>query len=172
MVEGTLLEDHVLLEDSDAAREFYAKSRFGSMQRGGIVKLGLLEACYLVEQEKITVRERKKELSVERLLQKGRRLDKSFPVKYAVFRDLRGRGYLVKTALKFGGDFRVYDKGVHPGVEHAKWVVFAVHESKGLTWHDFSAKNRVAHSTRKNLLIGVVDDEDEVSYWEVSWVRP
>jgi tRNA splicing endonuclease len=41
-----------------------------------------------------------------------------------------------------------------------------------MTWHEFSAKNRVAHSTKKHLMIGVVDDEGDVSYWEVRWLRP
>ena len=44
------------------------------------------------------------------------------------FKDLRKKGYIVKTALKFGADFRVYEKGVKPGEDHAKWVVFPVHE--------------------------------------------
>jgi len=37
---------------------------------------------------------------------------------------------------------------------------------------DFSAKNRVAHSTKKNLLIGIVDEENDVTYYEISWVKP
>jgi tRNA-intron endonuclease len=41
-----------------------------------------------------------------------------------------------------------------------------------MTWHDFSAKNRIAHSTKKNLLIAIVDEEGDVSYYEVSWKRP
>ncbi|MBU1252016.1 MAG: tRNA-intron lyase, partial [Nanoarchaeota archaeon] len=38
--------------------------------------------------------------------------------------------------------------------------------------HDFSAKNRVAHSTKKNLLLAIVDEEGDVSYYEVRWVKP
>ncbi|MCH6575484.1 MAG: tRNA-intron lyase, partial [Bacteroidetes bacterium] len=83
-------------------------------------------------------------------------------MRFCVFRDIRNRGYIIKTALKFGADFRVYDRGVKPGEDHAKWVVYPVHETEVLTWHDFSAKNRVAHSTKKKLLIGIVDDEEDV----------
>ena len=85
---------------------------------------------------------------------------------------MRSRGYIVKTALKFGADFRVYDKGIKPGEDHAKWVVFPVHESNTLTWHDFSAKNRVSHSTRKKLLMAIVDNEDDVTYYEIAWKKP
>ena len=47
-----------------------------------------------------------------------------------------------------------------------------VKESDTLTWHDFSAKNRVAHSTKKNLLIGIVDEEGDCTFYEVGWVKP
>ena len=47
-----------------------------------------------------------------------------------------------------------------------------MHEAEHLTWYEFAAKNRVAHSTKKRLLIAVVDDEGDVSYWECRWLRP
>jgi tRNA-intron endonuclease len=93
-------------------------------------------------------------------------------VKYSVFCDLRKRGYVVKTALKFGAEFRVYDKGKSVGEDHARWILFPVSENNVMTWHDFSAKNRVAHSTNKALLIAIVDEEGDVSYYEEKWVRP
>ena len=34
------------------------------------------------------------------------------------------------------------------------------------------AKNRVAHSTKKNLLIAIVDEEAKVSYYEIRWIQP
>lgn len=170
---GTFEGEGVLLEDSDEAREFYAKSRYGSIARKGRVRLSFLEACHLAEQGKIAVKDgRGRTLDIEQLLRKGKRVQADFATRYAVFSDLRSRGYIVKTALKFGADFRVYDKGVKPGEDHARWIVYPVHESAKHTWHEFSAKNRVAHSTRKRLLIAVADDEGDVSYWEVSWLRP
>ena len=85
---------------------------------------------------------------------------------------MRNRGYIVKTALKFGADFRVYDRGVKPGDDHAKWIMYPVSESSMLTWYEFSAKNRVAHSTRKKLLIAIVDEEGDCTYYSISWTRP
>ena len=114
----------------------------------------------------------KKEISEDTLLKRARKIDKKIETKLAVFSDVRKRGYIVKTALKFGAEFRVYDKGVKPGEDHAKWILYAARENDALTWHDFAAKNRVAHSTKKNLLIGVVDEEGDVSYYQVEWIRP
>ena len=105
-------------------------------------------------------------------MNKLKKIVKKIQIKYPVFNDLRERGYIVKTALKFGADFRVYDKGARPGKKHAKWIVFTDHESKKISWNDFSAKNRVAHSTRKNLLLAIVDEEGDITYYEVKWVKP
>jgi tRNA-intron endonuclease len=127
---------------------------------------------FLLEEEKMEIFSGKKKLSQKEFLEKCRRIDKKIQIKYLVFKDLRERGYVVKTALKFGADFRVYDKGSAPGEQHAKWIVFAEHESNRMTWHEFSAKNRVAHSTKKNLLLGIVDEEGDISYYEVKWIKP
>lgn len=170
---GRLVGQRVILDSSDPARDLYSQSRYGTVVSGGRVQLSLLEGLFLLEKDKIVVKDgRNRPLSHDALIAAGKRGDKSVSVKYAVFRDLRARGYIVKTALKFGADLRVYDRGVKPGEDHAKWIVYPVHESAHMTWYDFSAKNRVAHSTKKRLLIGVVDDEDDVTYYEVKWMRP
>ncbi len=161
----------VVTEDSDRARELYAKSSFGKVSESKVY-LSFFEALFLYDTGKLIVLDgRNKEMSRKSLV---RRLSKSkdFLLKYSVFYDLRKKGYVVRTALKFGADFRVYDKGVKPGEDHARWIVFCVHESEKHTWKEFSAKMRVAHSTRKRLLIAAVDDESDVTYWETSWIRP
>jgi len=104
-------------------------------------------------------------------MKKLQRIDKRLEIKYPVFKDLRKRGYVVKTALKFGGDFRVYEKSLK-SKKHAKWIVFVDYESKRITWHEFSAKNRVAHSTNKKLLLAIVDEEGDITYYEVRWLKP
>lgn len=169
-----LFEDEIILtESSDLAKDLFEKSRFGTLLQDGRVQLSLLEACYLVEKQRIEVFSAvNKPISFDKLIKKAKRHNKEFWIKYVVFRDIRNRGYIIKTALKFGAEFRVYDRGIKPGEDHAKWVVFPVHEAYSLTWQEFAAKNRVAHSTKKKLLIGVVDDEGDVSYWECRWIKP
>jgi tRNA-intron endonuclease len=170
-INARFLENSILTEATDEARELFNKNRFGTL-KGSNVTLSLFEGLYLLEKERLVVRSGNKELSSEDLTKKARKTTKDFSTKYIVFKDLRDRGYIVKTALKFGAEFRVYDKGIVPGQDHAKWIVYPVHESGHLTWHDFSAKNRVAHSTKKKLLIGIVDDENDVTYYEIAWKRP
>ena len=97
-------------------------------------------------------------MDFEQFLKKATRLEPNFWIRYSVFKDMRNRGYIIKTALKFGADFRVYDRGVKPGEDHARWIIYPVHEGSVLTWYEFAAKNRVAHSTKKRLMMGIVDD--------------
>ena len=173
MVKAILGGERVITEVSDEARELYNQSRFGSLSEKGKVELSLLEAYYLMEKGKLDVKsEAGRKVSPEAFVKKARKIEPNFWIRYCVFKNMRNRGYIIKTALKFGADFRVYDRGIKPGEDHAKWIVFPVVEASTLTWHDFSAKNRVAHSTKKKLLMGIVDAENDVTYYEIRWMRP
>jgi tRNA-intron endonuclease len=153
------------------AISLHAQSRFGELKSGKIV-YSIFEALYLLEKTKMDVLLKKKKLKFDQLIDAAAEKDKNIRTKYIVFRDMRNRGFIVKTALKFGADFRVYDRGVKPGEDHARWILYPVSENLSLTWHDFSAKNRVAHSTKKNLLIGIVDEEEDTTYYEIRWIKP
>ena len=167
------ITEEIISSNSSEAKQLYNKSCFGE-PKGEKIQYSLSEALFLVEKDKMEISSGKTEnkISKKDLIKKLLRIDKKLQLKYEVYKDLREKGYIVKTALKFGADFRVYDKGKRPGKAHAKWVVFVEHESNKLSWHEFSAKNRVAHSTKKNLLLAIVDEEGDISYYEVAWKKP
>ena len=165
------MSKEVISSNSQEAFSLYKKSSFGK-PIGEKVRYSFLEALYLVEKGKMQVLANKKELSFKELFKKLQRFDKKIQIKYPVFKNLKQKGYVVKSALKFGADFRVYEKGFKMEEKHSKWVVFVDHEAKKLNWHEFSAKNRVAHSTKKNLLLAIVDEEEGITYYEVKWVKP
>ncbi len=170
-IKATLARERVVADDNQEARTLYEQSRFGE-PRESKLHYALVEALYLLEKGKMDVFEKKKKVSFQNFIKKATEIDPKFWIKYCVFKDMRSRGYIVKTALKFGADFRVYDRGIKPGEDHARWILYPVHETEVLTWQEFSAKNRVAHSTRKRLLVGCVDEESDVTYWEIMWKRP
>ncbi|MFT4297895.1 MAG: tRNA-intron lyase [Candidatus Woesearchaeota archaeon] len=171
-VEASIIEDCIITECSNEARLLNEKSCYGTLLEDGRVQLTLIEGFYLADKNKIVVKNGKKILEKEKLLKKCMKLEKNFMIRYAVYSDFRTRGYVIKTALKFGADFRVYNKGIKPGEDHARWIVYPVKETGVLTWYEFAAKNRVAHSTKKRLLLGIVDEENCVTYYEVKWTRP
>ena len=167
-----MLSNRIVTRDSEESRALYDPNRFGEIKDNKI-KYSLVEALYLLEKDKLRVVDsNNKNIDFENFVKKANKLEKNFWIRYCVFRDMRSRGYIVKTALKFGADFRVYERGVKPGDDHAKWVLYPVHESSVFSWQEFAAKNRVAHSTRKKLLVGIVDDEDDTTYYEISWKKP
>lgn len=170
MINAVLSGDKII-SSSEEAFALFEKSCFGE-KKASKIEYPVIEALFLVSEGKLAVFSGKKQLIEEQLIKKFRKTDKKIETKLAVFSDIRRRGYIIKTALKFGAEFRIYDKGIKPGIEHAKWILYTVKENEQITWHEFAAKNRVAHSTKKNLLIGIVDEENDVSYYEVSWARP
>ncbi len=172
-IKTVFANERVLADACDESRELYNQSRYGTLLEGGKLQLSLLEALYLLEKNKIVILDSKnKALDLEQFLKKATKLEPNFWIRYSVFKDMRNRGYIIKTALKFGADFRVYDRGVKPGEDHARWIIYPVHEGATLTWYEFAAKNRVAHSTKKRLMMGIVDDEGDVTYYEIKWLKP
>lgn len=165
------LTGQIISSNSSEAKFLYKRSNFGEVV-GEKINYSLPETLFLVEKARMEIYLGNKKISTRELLNKFRRIDKRIQIKYPVFKDLREKGYIVKTALKFGADFRIYEKGSKPGKKHAKWIVFVDHESSKLTWHEFSAKNRVAHSTKKNLLLAIMDEENSITYYEVRWLKP
>ncbi len=161
-----------ITSSSEDAFSAYEKSCFGE-KKASKIEYSLVEALFLVEENKMQVfSSSSKSLSHDQLLKKIKRIDKKIETKLSVFSDLRKRGYIIKTALKFGAEFRVYNKGVRPGENHARWILYTAREHDSLSWHDFAAKNRIAHSTKKALLLAIVDEEDDVSYYEINWLKP
>jgi len=169
-IKAQLIGETISTNENEAF-SLYKKSSFGEPV-GEKIQYTLSEAMFLAEKEKIDVYYKNKKIPKIELLKKLQIIEKKFSIKYPVFKDLREKGYVVKTALKFGADFRVYEKGRRPGKSHAKWIVFTDRETNKTSWQEFSAKNRVAHSTKKRLLLAIVDEESDVSYYEINWIRP
>ncbi len=166
-----LLKNQVTSNSSEA-HTLFQKSNFGAKSNQKIL-YSTCEALFLTEQNKMRILDYKDNpISKETLFKKFTRLDKNFLWKYQAFKDLREKGYVVKTALKFGADFRIYEKGKPIGKSHSKWLCYATPENQSIKWSNFAAKNRVAHSSKKNLLIAIVDEENQISYYEIKWIKP
>ena len=117
-VKAFFSEGFVFAETSKPSKALYDKSRYGELKRKKFY-YSLFEAAYLIESKKIEVLDGKNKLILfDNFVKKAKKYDKNFLMRYTVFKDMRSRGYVVKTALKFGADFRVYDRGIKPGQDH------------------------------------------------------
>ncbi len=172
VAEAVFVGDKVIIEDESASNRLFNKGWFGKIINNKL-ELALVEALYLMEKGDIIIKSQKgRVMNFKKYVKEATKSEPRFYTRYAVYSDIRKRGYITKTALKYGADFRVYERGTTPGQEHAKWVLFAVKEGEMFDWRKFAAMMRVAHSVRKKLLIGIVDDEGDVTYYEIRWTRP
>ena len=105
-----LAANKVLVEEKKVKDQLIQKG-FGERDNSRLV-LDLREALFLLEKDKIEIEDSNGEkVSFEELLKQAEKREKNFYNKFIVFRDVRDRGYVIKTGFKFGFDFRVYPRG-------------------------------------------------------------
>ena len=167
-----LVDDKVLCKDKrlgDALRQ----RGFGEQKERELV-FDLFEALYLSEKEKFKISDSKTGHSIEEeeLIKYSSKKVKNFYLKYQVFRDLRERGFVVKTGFKFGFDFRVYPRGKKPGEAHSQWCINVTSQEDKYNFIEMSRMVRLAGNLKTKLLNAVVDSENEINYYEVVRVTP
>ena len=158
----------VIIREGNIAK-IHEKSHYGNMTEDGL-ELSLIEALYLMEKGKLEVNIDSDDVAIEKLI-KLIRGQGSF-TNYIVFKDLRNRGYIVKTGFKYGSEFRLYERGKSPGEGHSNYLVKVASENSKFMMSDLSSYVRVAHGVNKKLLFAVVDDENDITYYNVEWTRP
>lgn len=182
--EGELVETRVIIWDTDAV-SLYDESGYGKLlpeEKPNRVELELVEAAYLLEKEKLKIVKKedgkKKKIELKDLIDIATKSVNEFHPQFIVYRDLRERGYLIKTGFKFGSHFRVYERGVKlrrgPKAEHehTKWVVHAVAEESAFSLPELSRAVRLAHNIRATFIWAVVDKESDVTYYNVQRLTP
>ncbi len=134
--------------------------------------LDLLEGVYLLEKGIIRVLDQltNSELTVEDVKKYGRIAIDGFDEKYLVYRDLRDKGYVVTTGIKFGSDFAVYRKG--PGIDHAPYIVQVKMPNETINATEIVRSGRLATTVRKRFIIAVpILAESRVVYLLFNWFK-
>jgi len=160
--------------DEEEANSLYWNGFFGSplgveKPRGKFsapLILDFFEGLYLARKGRLRAFSGTKELSPEELMRIASSRIEGFGEKYAVYEDLRERGFVVIPAIKYGAHFMVYEKG--PGLEHAPYLVRVVGEGEGLQAEDVIAFGRLATSVRKVAVYAVVG-KGKISYVGLKW---
>ncbi len=98
--------------------------------------------------------------------------EEDFLRRYNVYRDLRSKGYVVKTGFKFGVHFRVYEKSEFTEDSHSSFLVHAVSEDDTMSFPDLARAVRLTQSVKKKMMFAVVDHEGDVTYYMVDRVIP
>jgi len=132
-------------------------------------ELSLVEAYYLLKKGRISIFdvENQKELTSEQFFEFAKNHHTKFEEKYAIYQDLREKGYIPRPGLKFGADFVVYKKG--PGLEHSPFIVHVLPHDSKLTAIDMVRAGRLATSVRKKFVIA---NPLTKSYYFFEWFKP
>jgi tRNA-intron endonuclease len=167
-----IINDKILTKDKRLADALRQRG-FGENKEQELV-LDLFEGLYLLEKEKFSIINGKtgKTLDEEEYLNYADKKIKNFFLKYQVFKDLRNRGFVVKTGFKFGFDFRVYPRGKKPGEAHSQWCINVTSQDDKYNFIELSRMVRLAGNLKTKLLNAVVDSENEINYYEVTRITP
>lgn len=177
---GELLENKVVVwKDWDY---IFSEKFFGKVikeEKVEYLQLSLEEAMLLLERELLEVKIGGKKIEAREFYSKACSLDIEFPQKFAVYRDLRNRGFIVKSGFKFGTHFRVYERGVNPykagpkgAAEHTKYNVHAYSEAVAFSPAELSRFVRLSQNIRAIALLAIVDVEGEVTYYKIQRMKP
>lgn len=177
-MEGKLLENRVTVWGNEGLK-LYDESGYGKPFEDRL-ELSLVEAAYLLEKKKLDIikDDKKKKFNFKEFYIYAVEKEPEFHQKFVVYRDLRERGYLVKTGFKFGAHFRVYERGVKlkrgpkEAHEHTKFVVHAISEEDRFSYPELSRATRLAQNIRAKMVWAVVDSENDVTYYEIFRVTP
>ncbi len=174
-----LPDGRLIVWSPDEARRLYGSGYFGKPL--GIAKpkeefdapliLDPIEGLHLLEEGLITVvsGEGMREVSLDELRALTQNVMDSLDEKYAVYRSLRKRGYVVTPGIKYGCDFAVYEHG--PGVDHAPYIVQVRSLGDGLSASEIVEAGRLATTVRKTFIVAVVDGGD-VRFLSFKWWKP
>ncbi len=180
-MQGILLENRVVVLDPKDAREIYEKGFFGKPlgvpkpkepeELDRPLELSLVESLYLMENLGLEVVDLNgKRVANDEFMKHALATVDRFNVLYAVYSDLRKKKFVVRSGIKFGADFAVYTMG--PGIEHAPFVVIALDINNEISPLELMSFGRVSHSTRKTLVLAMVDVEKElIKYTMFKWVK-
>ncbi len=169
IIEASFKKTGVIIPSQKDA-DFLYKSGYGILHEedeGSI--LGSCETLYLVTEKRLHIIDHKnhKELNFQALLEKFRGKDAEIWTRYLIYRDLRSRGYVVRDGFSFGIDFRLYERGKY-GEQAAKYVVFGICEGIPTPIKKLSEVLRFVQSTKKSLILAVVDRRGEIVYYSLS----
>jgi tRNA-intron endonuclease len=158
---GELSGGKVVVEGSEA--EILGFRGFG--KKKDRIVLSLEEAAVLLETSKLVITdEGGTDLTLAEFLKLAVEIAPKFGVRYLVYRDLKGRGYVVQPGR---ADFWLYPRGVKPGEKPARYFVRIFSERDCISVKELGELLILARNMRKEPILAVADEESDVTYYEV-----
>jgi tRNA-intron endonuclease len=172
-VTGVLGEDAtVRFEDVAESSSIYAKGYFGTPVAEGGLTLDRYEAVYLAEMGRAEVATAAgRPTPWPEIFRRAVRNDSGFAVRYLVYRDLRQRGYVVR-ATPPPVAFSVLPRGGTLHKTPSRYWVEALSERVPFDLGRLFDLADRSQSAKKLLLLAVVDEESDLTYYRVRRSTP
>ena len=180
-IQAELIEDKLIVWNPSDGSQIYKLGYYGKPV--GISKpktfdfntplnIDLIEGLYLLEKGVIEVVSgpKRKKMSARMLRRYARKMYEGFDHKYLVYKDLRERGYVVLTGIKFGCEYAVYEHG--PGIDHAPYLVTVKTSDDEISSIEIVRAGRLATTVRKRFIIAVPNLRNKkVQYLMFKWFK-
>jgi tRNA-intron endonuclease len=140
------------------SRALYDQSGYGRPEKDGL-RLAPEEALYLVHRGRLDVAGHPFDRFLAVCAEKP-----NFLRSYLVYRDIRERGYVIQTGPH---DFRVFRRGQRPGTGQSQYLVRVISERDMIDFSGLVREATASLNLRKQHVLAVVDDENELTYYEV-----
>ena len=166
-VKASIKDTAVTVSSKDGVEEFASKG-YGVEEKGKL-QLTFSETLFLIGKGAITVTDKKtkQKMDFQGLLKRFQQVDKDAWVRYLIYRDLRGRGYVAREGFGLGIDFRLYERGDY-GRETAKHLIFGIQEGQPVTVEKLARTQRYVQNLKKNLVLAVINRRGEIVYYTLS----
>ncbi len=160
-------DDKVIVPDSKLASTLFNKGSFGKPISGGGSRLSLVEAAYLLENERLELKRSRKgrKADLAFVLKRGISKDRMFMENFLVFRDLRSRGLVVQGGGK--GCFSSFPRGKRPDNGRADAWVKVFREDDQVTPKLLWLESINRFNMKMRSIAAVVDSDWNVTYYVI-----
>ena len=141
------------------AISLYEQNGYGRKEKDGTLRLDTKEALYLIARGKLEI----PGYTFDKLLAECAKTE-GFLRNFIVYRDIRERGYVITTGPQ---DFRIFPRGQRPGKGNSRYLMRVLSERDVIDFASVIADAKAAANMRKLFVIAVLDDEHELTYYEV-----
>ena len=167
-----LRDNKIIVEKTRDAGLLHSKSRFGTPLPGNRLQLDLLEAVFLVGENKLKVFHKKKELDFQNLVQSALNEYPHFELRYLVFRDLRKRGYAVKQVQdKKNISFSIQTPKTQKPFREKPQHICVFSERDTITIDTIKTIIQTSGQKNNSVWIIIVDEEGDITYYDVSFIE-
>lgn len=167
-IDAIFKDGKVYVKDSPPSRNLFEKAYFGTKLSDNSIEFDLLEAILLLERKRIQIfTEAHQLITQEDLFKLGAFQDEKIWVKYVIYRDLRTRGYIVRSGYGDGIDFRVYPRGANREEDIAKYFIFILAEGDPIRLDILDRITKQTIKARKELILAIVDRLGDPTYYEL-----